>query len=84
MTPPESEIDREELKPCPFCGDPVELERVREAIPKFKKRPHGPWSWVSHWFIRCECGVETAPDLPRKKVFKHWNIRQPEKENQDG
>lgn len=61
-----SEIKKDELKPCPFCGGAVELFEVC--------RPDGIWE--IHCFNKdCHAGYGMED---RNEVLKAWNTRTPE------
>ena len=53
-----------ELKPCPFCGESVELDY--SELPNRK-----------HWFITCECcGMMYQSSISQRKYVKvDWNNR---------
>jgi len=54
----------EELRPCPFCGESVELDY--SELPNRK-----------HWFITCECcGMMYQSSISQRKYVKvDWNNR---------
>ena len=60
----EPEQKRGELKPCPFCGESVELDY--SELPNRK-----------HWFITCECcGMMYQSSISQRKYVKvDWNNR---------
>lgn len=65
-----------ELKPCPFCGGPVELER---ATPTFD-RMHGHREW---WGVICRntlnlggtCAIQQTPSASKEAAVERWNMR---------
>ena len=57
-------VEMSELKPCPFCGESVELDY--SELPNRK-----------HWFITCECcGMMYQSSISQRKYVKvDWNNR---------
>lgn len=63
-----------ELKPCPFCGGPVELERPANT--------GGSRQW---WGVVCRntinrggtCAIEQRPSASREAAIDRWNMRRP-------
>jgi Lar family restriction alleviation protein len=67
----------DELKPCPFCGETVQVQPCGHA-----DRTGFPYSW----FIECDCGISIErgyshndlSDITRQSVIDMWN-RRPQK-----
>jgi hypothetical protein len=67
------------LKPCPFCGGAVQIERCTDTF----ERLHGRRQW---WGIVCRntrnwggsCALETTPQASIEAVVERWNKRVPE------
>ena len=63
------------LKPCPFCGGAVKLER-----PVDRPRFSGPNDW---WGVVCRntenlggsCAVSIAPSRSKEAAVARWNAR---------
>lgn len=61
----------QELKPCPFCGGPVELENTINSR-----------SW---WGVVCRntrnrggtCAIQTRPSASKEVAIERWNMRAP-------
>ncbi|KWW18821.1 hypothetical protein AS889_04650 [Pseudomonas putida] len=68
-------IEQEKLKPCPFCGGPVQLEKVYLRS--------GTWHGVkcrntgNHGY---DCTMEQVPSMTPEAAVKRWNMRKPEDE----
>lgn len=66
----------EELKPCPFCGGPVELERAHVRRDRFEGDRQ-------FWGIVCRntfnhggsCCMEQVPSASPEAAIKRWNSR---------
>jgi Lar family restriction alleviation protein len=55
--------DKEELKPCPFCGGtPVMADNVEKMR-------------SLSYFVRCACGARTVSALSESVVAEIWNRR---------
>lgn len=66
-------IDKEKLKPCPFCGGPVELETV-------KSRAGTLYGVVCRNTGNrgCTCAMEQVPSRTAEAAIARWNMRKPE------
>lgn len=51
----------DKLKPCPFCGEKVDLFMGVDG------------SWAT-WIIECNCGIEMR-FLSREDAIEAWNTR---------
>ena len=51
------------LKPCPFCGQPVEMS----------KSP-----WRDTWCVGCRCGAKGAATCTETEAAAAWNHRSPD------
>jgi len=51
------------LLPCPFCGDSVEMEES-------KHDDGSSWFWVE-----CDCGIDTRGSSNCKDMVTFWNRR---------
>jgi hypothetical protein len=68
----------EELKPCPFCGGAVHLERAYDT----QDRIMGTRKW---WGVVCRntinlggtCAIEQIPSASEKAAIERWNRRAP-------
>lgn len=66
----------EELKPCPFCGGSVELERARDTRDEIM----GVRQW---WGVVCRntinrggtCAIEQRPSASQEAAIERWNRR---------
>jgi hypothetical protein len=67
------------LRPCPFCGGAVEVERCADTF----ERQHGQRQW---WGVVCRtsrnrggaCAVEIRPSTSVEVAAERWNLRVPE------
>lgn len=65
-----------ELKPCPFCGDPVKLEKSHVG----KSFPH---IGTQFWGVVCRstknhggsCCMEQVPSASPEAAAARWNMR---------
>lgn len=65
-----------ELKPCPFCGGAVELERTTGSYEKM----HGQREW---WGVVCRntinvggtCAIQQVPSASKEAAVERWNRR---------
>lgn len=56
------------IKPCPFCGQLVELEKERSGF--------NTCGYKYRYQITCPCGMAKTPqDFTKKKVVDIWNRR---------
>ncbi|MCA8389208.1 Lar family restriction alleviation protein [Burkholderia multivorans] len=76
-------MDENKLKPCPFCGGTVELERARDTtIEKYGTR-----KW---WGVVCRnttnlggtCAIEQRPSASPEAAIERWNRRAPASEGE--
>lgn len=66
----------EELKPCPFCGGPVELEEARRTNSEI----YGERRW---WGVVCRntinlggtCCMDQVPSASVEAAVARWNMR---------
>lgn len=73
MTPTQSD---EELKPCPFCGEPVELvESQKEWVRCTQKDPEKCYLRLGYYPLRT-----FPPREHREMQIKAWNTRHAEQE----
>lgn len=67
---------REALKPCPFCGGPVKLERANDT----RDSLFGTRKW---WGVVCRntinvggsCAIQQRPSASEEAAIKRWNRR---------
>lgn len=67
-----------QLKPCPFCGGPVELERATDTYEYI----HGRREW---WGAVCRntmnrggsCAIQQRPSASKEAAIDRWNMRTP-------
>jgi hypothetical protein len=70
-----------ELKPCPFCGGPVKLEKSRVRIDSI-------YGERQFWGVVCRnttnvggtCCMEQVPSASQEAAVARWNHRDPEVE----
>jgi hypothetical protein len=84
----ERKVDRElepvypqpELKPCPFCGGPVQLERAKDT--------RDPILGARRWYgVVCRnlinlggtCAIQQRPSATQEAAIERWNMRNGEK-----
>lgn len=71
-------MDTKELKPCPFCGGLVELERAENT----RGGIYGERKW---WGVVCRntinrggtCAIQQAPSASEDAAIDRWNMRTP-------
>lgn len=64
------------LKPCPFCGGPVEVERVSDVR-------HEHFGMRQRWGVVCRntinlggtCCMEQVPSVSLEAAIARWNMR---------
>ena len=72
-----------ELKPCPFCGGPVELE----SAPSTRSEVYGKRDW---WGVVCRntinlggtCAIYQIPSASKEAAIERWNRRTPASEGE--
>ncbi|HDR9337674.1 Lar family restriction alleviation protein [Burkholderia multivorans] len=72
-----------ELKPCPFCGGSVSLERAHSTTDFI----HGTRQW---WGVVCRntvnlggtCAIEQRPSASPEAAIERWNRRAPASEGE--
>jgi hypothetical protein len=65
-----------ELKPCPFCGGPVEIEKATETY----SRMYGN---REYWGVVCRntinlggsCAIQQIPSVSKEAAVERWNRR---------
>lgn len=65
-----------ELKPCPFCGGPVEIEKATETY----SRMYGN---REYWGVVCRntinlggsCAIQQIPSASKEAAVERWNRR---------
>lgn len=65
-------VGTEGLKPCPFCGDDAQLEKV--------ERRSGTWYGVICRGTRNHggtCAIEQVPSRTQEAAVQRWNMRRP-------
>lgn len=71
-------MDTKELKPCPFCGGPVKLERAENT----RGGIFGERKW---WGVVCRntinrggaCAIQQVPSASEEAAIARWNLRAP-------
>ena len=66
------------LKPCPFCGGGVDIERATDTY----EREHG---WREWWGVVCRntinlggtCAIQQIPSASKEAAIERWNHRAP-------
>lgn len=66
--------DKDELLPCPFCGDKTQLRATE----------YDDWK-PFNGYIFCACGIHLSriPFLTDDEMIKHWNTRTPNLSKED-
>ena len=61
-----------ELKPCPFCGNPLE-PKYNLTISREDIDDH--W-YVRNWVVKCDgCGARGGKNRRKEKAIEAWNRR---------
>ncbi|VWM02393.1 anti_R_Lar: restriction alleviation protein, Lar family [Collinsella aerofaciens] len=54
-----------ELKPCPFCGQPIDKKPYTRPV---------AGQWIRQGVIKCDCGVEMRIHVISEQTINRWRV----------